>query len=75
MGNTLEQQPIFVNNIDPVNNLENRNDNISNGSVLSINNRLPVLPVFPSKTKKTKTFKNPTSLKKNTLKLVKIVLN
>lgn len=71
MGNTLEQQPLFINNIDPNNNAENHNEDIANGSVVSVNTR-PIVPsVFPSKTKKTKTFKNPTSLKKNTLKLVK----
>ena len=67
MGNTLEHQPIFINNIEPINNRENRSDN-TNEIIVDSNNRNTV---HPSKTKKTKTFKNPTSLKKNTLKLVK----
>jgi hypothetical protein len=62
MGNTLEQQPIFINHIEPGINPGGQDGTItqqSNGFI-----------VEPTKTKKTKTFKNPTSLKKNSLALV-----
>ena len=64
MGNTLEQQPIFINHIDSglPNNVAESPNNTQN-----TNNFL----VEPTKTKKTKTFKNPTSIKKNSLALVK----
>ncbi len=65
MGNTLEQQPIFINTIDPggIDRQEFPNGQLNNG--LS----------EPSKTKKTKTFRNPTSLKKSSLTLVNYCLN
>ena len=56
MGNTLEQHPIFINHLEQ-NTAEQSNHNNA-------------LIVEPTKTKKTKTYKNPTSLKKNSISLV-----